>query len=248
MIRVRRPSVVAVLLTIFGVSVFCVLGVWQLRRANYKQTVMARFHDAARAPLVSLHQALSDPQENDYPHVKVKGWLDGRRTYLLDDQRRQGRLGVMVFVPFRPAGTGRTLLVNLGFLAKQGTDGTRLPDLPPIPTHEVTLSGIYAPPPPPGLKLGGNPLTREKSWPKLVTWIDTGEIAKDLHQALLPHVLLLDSTPDSPYLRRWTPNVMPPARNRAYAFQWFTFAAAVVAIFFVLHLEKRDAAHRHSEG
>src|SRR5690348_16371135 len=92
---------------------------------------------------------------------------------------RAGRLGVMVFVPFLPEDSLHTLLVNLGFLAKMGADSTTLPDLPPMPARRVTLTGIYAPLPLPGLKLGGNALVRQKNWPKLVTWIDTHQIAAD---------------------------------------------------------------------
>ena len=240
--RVRRPSVFAVALTLAGVAVFCALGMWQLRRAAYKETVLARFHDAASAPLVSLADARADRTPGAYPHVKVTGTMQGDRVYLLDDQMRAGRLGVMVFVPFRPADSTRLLLVNLGFLARMGPDTTTLPDIPPIPGHAVTLEGIYAPPPLPGLKLGGNPLPREKTWPKLVTFIDLQQIASDLGAKVYPHVLLADPDPHSAYIRSWTANVMLPARHRAYALQWFCFAIAAIVMFFVLHRVKRDDA------
>lgn len=238
--RVRRPSVFAVLLTVVGVAAFCALGVWQLHRAAYKETVLARFRDAAGAPLVSLADVRAEREPDAYPHVEVTGTLEGDRVYLLDDQMRAGRLGVMVFVPFKPEASARTLLVNLGFLARMGPDTTTLPDIPPIPAHAITLTGIYAPPPLPGLKLGGNPLPREKAWPKLVTFIDLRAIATDLGTAVYPHVLLTDPDPHSAYIRSWTANVMPPARHRAYALQWFCFAIAAVVMFFVLHRVKRD--------
>ncbi|HEX5959754.1 MAG TPA: SURF1 family protein [Rhodanobacteraceae bacterium] len=246
--RLRRPSVFAVSLAVFGVAVFCALGVWQLRRAAYKETVLARFHNAASAPLVSLADARADRVPDAYPHVKVTGTLQGDRVYLLDDQMRAGRLGVMVFVPFKPEDSARLLLVNLGFLARMGPDTTTLPDIPPIPGHAVTLEGIYAPPPLPGLKLGGNPLPRERTWPKLVTFIDLQQIASDLGAAVYPHVLLADPDPHSAYIRSWTANVMLPARHRAYALQWFSFAIAAIVMFFVLHRVKHgDAAATDDE-
>ena len=241
-LRIRRPSAFAVLLTLFGIAMFCALGVWQLRRAAYKETVLARFHAAADAPLVGLPAARAARESDAYPHVRVGGTLDGDHVYLLDDQMRAGRLGVMVFVPFRPAHSTRILLVNLGFLAKMGPDTTELPDIPPIPGRAVTLTGIYAPPPLPGLKLGGNPLPRERAWPKLVTYIDLRDIAADLHAEVYPHVLLTDPDPHSAYIRSWTANVMPPARHLAYALQWFCFAIAAVVLFFVLHRVKRGDA------
>jgi cytochrome oxidase assembly protein ShyY1 len=59
--------------------------------------------------------------------------------------------------------------------------------------------------------------------------------------------LLLDPDPHSAYLRHWTANVMPPARHRAYALQWFSFAIAAVVLFFVLHRVKRDDAAVNEE-
>ena len=130
-----------------------------------------------------------------------------------------------------------TPMVDLGFLPRQGPQEA-LPDLPSVPQKEIALSGLYAPPPAPGLKLGGNPLNHETSWPKMLTYIDMNAIAADLHRQVYPRVLLLDPDAATPYVRQWTPDVMPPARHRAYAFQWFTFALAALVIFFVMHRKK----------
>lgn len=243
----RRPSAFAVLLTLAGIVVFSALGVWQLRRAAYKDALLSRFHHAASAPLVDFREVIANPDPGAYPHVRVTGRFEAHQVYILDDRLNAGRLGVMVFVPFVPEGASRTLLVNLGFLTKPGPGSTSLPDLPPIPEGAVTLTGIYAPPPLTGMKLGGNPLPREESWPKLVTWIDVGQIAADLHARVYPHVLLLDPDPHSAYLRMWTANVMPPARHRAYALQWFSFAIASIVMFFVMHRAKPARASTDDE-
>jgi cytochrome oxidase assembly protein ShyY1 len=54
-------------------------------------------------------------------------------------------------------------------------------------------------------------------------------------------VLALDADPAAIYVRVHTLDLssMPPARHRAYAFQWFTFALAAVVMFLVLHRTKR---------
>ncbi len=239
MIRLRRPSLFAVLVTLAGVAIFIALGVWQLHRARYHEAVLAHFAGAAHAavqPFAAVeHAAPSDV----YPHVRVRGSFAAHRAYLLDNRMHAGQLGVDVFVPFTPDNRDRVLLVDLGFLPRQGP-AEALPDLPPIPQQEIALSGLYAPPPAAGLKLGGNPLNAETSWPKLLTWIDPKAIAAHLHRDLYPRVLLLDADPASPYVRQWTPEVIAPARNRAYAFQWFTFALAAVVIFVVMHRKKRE--------
>lgn len=234
MISLRRPSWFAVLLTLCGVAIFIALGVWQLRRAQEKEILLARFAHAASAKLQPFAAVEHAAPADVYPHVQVRGSFAAHRVYLLDNRMHAGQLGVDVFMPFTPDNRDRVLLVDLGFLPRQGVRES-LPDLPPVPQKEIALSGLYAPPPAPGLKLGGNPLNRETSWPKMLTWIDTNAIAVDLRRQVYPRVLLLDPDPASPYARQWTPDVMPPARHRAYAFQWFTFALATVVIFFVMH-------------
>jgi surfeit locus 1 family protein len=238
-IRLRRPSWFAVVLTLCGVAIFIALGIWQLRRAQEKEILLARFARAASAPVQPFAAVEHSAPANVYPRVRVRGSFAARRVYLLDNRMHAGQLGVDVFVPFTPDNRDRVLLVDLGFLPRQGVRES-LPDLPPLPQREISLSGLYAPPPAAGLKLGGNPLTHETSWPKLLTYVDMNAIGTDLHRQLYPRVLLLDADPASPYVRQWTPDVMPPARHRAYAFQWFTFALAAVVIFFVMHRKKRE--------
>jgi cytochrome oxidase assembly protein ShyY1 len=55
-------------------------------------------------------------------------------------------------------------------------------------------------------------------------------------------MLLLDADAASGFVREWTPNVMPPARHRAYAFQWFAFALAALVIFIGKHWRKVEEA------
>lgn len=241
MIRLRRPSLFAVMLTLVGVAIFVSLGVWQLRRAQEKESLLARFAQAAHASVQPFAEVASKPPVNIYPHTQVHGRYASQRVYLLDNRMHAGQLGVNVFVPFQPDQGDHVLLVNLGFLPRQGEQES-LPDLPPLRSDEITITGLYAPPPAPGLKLGGNALARAHSWPELLTFIDMRAIADDLHQTLYPRVLLLDADPASPYMRQWTPDVMPPSRHRAYALQWFTFALAALVIFFIMHRDKRAAS------
>lgn len=232
--RLRRPSVFAVVLTLAGVVLFVRLGVWQLHRAAEKEVLLRRFATAASAPLEDFSSVQRGAPAERYPHLRVHGRLLGDRMYLLDDQTRNGQVGVQVYAPFRADGHDRLLLVDLGFLPREGADRS-LPRLPPVRDRAVTLTGMYAPPPSPGLKLGGNALAAQKAWPKLTTYLDLQQVGDDLHAELYPRVLLLDPDPATPYVRAWTPGFMPPARHRGYAFQWFAFAVAALVIFVILH-------------
>lgn len=227
------------LLTVAAAALFVRLGVWQLDRAAYKDSLVRRYAAAATAPPVPFDQVGANPPSDAFPRVAVHGrWL-GDRAYLLDNPRHDARGGVEVYVPLALHSQSRLLLVDLGFLP--GTGNEQLPQLPALPPGEVDLHGLYLPPPGVGLELGGDALTGQAHWPKNTIYLDLGQVAKDLGRQLYPRVLALDADPAAIYQREhaFDFSSMPPARHRAYAFQWFSFAVAVVAIFLVLHRKRR---------
>jgi surfeit locus 1 family protein len=237
-IRFRRPPWWALLLTAAGALLFMRLGVWQLHRADFKEALLRRYAASASAPAQDFANVAARPPADSFPRVRVSGHYLAGRTYLLDNPRHDGRGGVEVFAPFAVRDQSRTLLlVDLGFLTGNGT--RQRPYLPPLPDAEVTLQGLYVPPPPTGFEMGGDALARQSTWPKESIFVDPAEISRDLGQPLYPRVLTLDADPASVYVRVHALDLsMPPARHRAYAFQWFSFALAAVVILLVLNRRK----------
>jgi surfeit locus 1 family protein len=236
----RRPPWWALLLTAAGALLFIRLGVWQLHRADFKEALLRRYAASASAPLQDFAEVAARPPADGFPRVRVRGRYLAGRTYLLDNPRHDDRGGVEVFAPFVVHDQPRTLLlVDLGFLTGNGT--RQQPYLPPLPDTEVILQGLYVPPPPTGFEMGGDALARQSQWPKESIFLDPAEVARDLGQPLFPRVLALDADPASVYVRVHTLDLssMPPARHRAYAFQWFSFALAAVVILLVLNRRKR---------
>ena len=236
--RWQRPAWPAIALAAAGVALFLALGAWQLERARAKQALFARFAGAAAQAPVALAQARGEHDPLRYPRVEVAGRYDPLHAYVLDNQVRAGRAGVMVFDVFEAADGGPALLANRGFLGRDAR-GT-LPAIPPPPAGDQTLAALYAPSPGSGLRLGGNALPRQSSWPKTSIYLDLDEVAADLGRPLDRRVLLLLPEPGSAFVREWTPEVFPPERHFGYAFTWFTFAAVVLAVFVLLHWRKEE--------
>ena len=236
----RRPRWGAVLLTVAGVLLFVHLGQWQLHRADEKEALLRRYAAAAQQPLREFAAVADAPPADAFARVRVSGQYLADRVYLLDNPKHDQRGGVEVFVPFHVQGKERLLLVDLGFLPGNGTD--QAPQLPPLPSGALELTGVYQPPPGVGFEMGGDALARQSHWPKTTIYVDLGEVAKDLGATVYPRVLALLAEPASIYVREHTPDfsAMPPARHRAYAFQWFTFAVVAVVMFLFLH-RKRTA-------
>jgi cytochrome oxidase assembly protein ShyY1 len=198
-----------------------------------------RYAAAATAPPVPFDRIAAAPPAEAFPRVVVHGHWLGDRVYLLDNPHHDARGGVEVYVPLALSGHPRLLLVDLGFLP--GTGNEQAPQLPALPAGEVGLHGVYLPPPGVGLEMGGDALAGQAHWPKTTIYLDLGQVAKDLGRPLYPRVLALDADPAAVYQREhaFDFSAMPPSRHRAYAFQWFSFAAAVLAIFLVLHRKRR---------
>ena len=231
----RRPSWFALLLTTAGALLFIRLGVWQLHRADEKEEILRRYAAAKNSAPRDFAAVAAKPPVDAFARVKVQGEYLADRLYLLDNPKHDQRGGAEVYAPFRPHGGERLLLVDLGFLPGNGTD--QAPQLPPLPQGEQSLQGLYLPPPGVGFEMGGNALTRQSRWPKTTIYLELKQVSTDLGQALYPQVLALDEDPAAIYVREHTIDfsAMPPARHRAYAFQWFTFAVAAFVILLVLH-------------
>ena len=235
--RWTKPRAFAWVLLVAGVAAFSSLGVWQLVRARQKEQLLAAFAAAANEPPGDFARERDSTDAQRYPHVRVRGHFVADRGYLLDEQMHDGQPGVRAIAAFAVVGEERLLLIDRGWIAWNRAAGTS-PVLPALPDGEVELTGTYAPFPGGGFRLGGNALVAQKAWPKLTLHVDAAEISADLGTPVLPRMLLLDADAASRFVREWTPNVMPPARHQAYAFQWFMFALAALVIFVVLHWRK----------
>lgn len=231
--RWYRPRPFAIILTLAGIAFFVSLGLWQVQRAHEKTALFAAFADAGAQAPISLDQARRESGALRHPAVRVSGHYDPQYAYVLDNQSRDGRAGVMVFDVFEPADGSTPLLANRGFLARDARGEP--PVIPPPPTGMRTLHALYAPPPGSGLRLGGNPLPGQSTWPKTSIYIDLGEIAADLRRHLDPQVLLLLPEPGSAFVREWQPEGFPPQRHLGYALTWFTFAFLAAILFLIRH-------------
>lgn len=232
----HAPRAIAVLLTLFGLAAFGALGFWQLDRAAQKERLFAAFADAGSQTPVTLDEARRTQNAVRYPLVQVRGVYDPAHTYVLDDQTHAGKVGSVAFAIFEPADGGKPLLVDRGFVARD--EENRKAVIPPLPAGEQQLLALYTPPPGSGLRLGGNALPRQTSWPKQSIYLDVGEIGADLGRTLDAKILRLAPEQGSGFVREWRPDVFPPERHQAYAFTWFTLAAVVVGVFIGMHWRK----------
>ena len=233
----RRNLVFGWTLAVLAIGLFASLGTWQSRRAVEKQAML----DAADRVLVDrravpLAAAADAQRARDYDWSVGTGRFDARGALLLDNQQREGRVGVRAYRIFVPE-AGVPLLVDLGWLPLAGDRA-----LPRVeqPAGEHELRGLLVPPPSSGIAVGPALSATGDGW--LMTRVDMDAIAAEtgLSVALAPRVLRLDPALPLGYERdlELLPNTLPPDKHRGYAVQWFALALAVLATALVLTFRK----------
>jgi surfeit locus 1 family protein len=222
--------------TLFLCVFFIRLGFWQLDRAATKahlhNSFVARFH----LPPMFL-SALPEEGDIHYYPVKLKGHYDNLHTILLDNKIYAHRVGYEVVTPFISDKNAQIVLVNRGWIPA-GTDRAVLPIIPAA-TDTYIVGNIYISP--------GKPFTLEHTleakevWPLRMQALDIPQIQNRLKKPLYPYLVLLSSTDTQQgFVRDWKPISTAAEKHTAYAVQWFSFAAILVILFFVLQIRKHE--------
>ncbi len=228
----RRPRLIlGWLLALVVIAIFARLGVWQSQRAVEKQTMLDEAAQvlAARQP-VGL-EAAADPQRRArYEWASGTGEFADGAQWLLDNQQRDGRVGVRAYRVFVPD-QGTPLLVDLGWLPVAGDRA-----MPTVerPTGRIALEGLLAPPPSGGIALGAGMARESGGW--LMLRVELPAISAAAGTPLAARVLRLDPASPLGYTRDLAllPNTLPPEKHRGYALQWFGLAAAVLVTALIL--------------
>lgn len=226
-------------------ALFVSLGFWQLERAAGKRDLQASFE--GEREYVPLEAGV---EYERFTPLKATGrYLPGRQV-LLENIVVDGRLGYYVITPFELAPDRPLLLVNRGWLPREGshggprsTDGENGKDgeLPiAVDDGERQIRGRAGRLPRVGIR-PGPAFADAGGWPRRAVWPETDDVAAVLGREVLPFVLLADPDASSPLLRRWQPQEMGPMRHVGYAVQWFALALATVVIAVVLYRRKRTA-------
>lgn len=229
-------SLLWVIVTLLVFSALIKLGLWQSERAEYKEQRLIRIKQLMGSEPKPLHQVLNsvgrvnytegqkrkDHNEllNDQP-VVLNGVFNEDVLLLLDNQTLNGQLGYRVYQVFYHQ-QQLPVLVNLGWVVGSH-DRNKLPSIKPVKGHHQITGNIRV--------IEPNIVLAEQVYgaltmPLRVQQIEVDKLSDLLGAQLQPFAIYLDSNETIGYQKTWQPIVMPPAKHRGYAFQWFSLAAA----------------------
>lgn len=214
------------------------LGVWQMERAEQKQHLQAEFDRLQQEPAKRLRSVLEPAASLHFHRIAVRGRYEVQHQFLLDNRVHRGQAGYHVLTPLRIENGAVRVLINRGWVAV-GPDRNRLPPVDP-PSGWVEITGVATVPQVQGFRLGSTK-PAAGGWQSVWQYLDLDEYRRSVNFPVQPFVVLPDpdSAPDG-LVRHWTRLDSGVRTHQGYAFQWFSLAVALVAIYILVNTRRRE--------
>ncbi len=222
----RLKFVLITLATLVAVSVTARLGLWQLSRASEKQARQSAVEaQGAKAAITTdALRTATDPLQLLHQHAHLRGtWVTSHRVFL-ENRPMNGRVGLLVVMPFLLEGGAAAVAVQRGWVPRGFDDRTLLPAIP-TPTGVVEIDGRLAMPPSDLYALGaptGGPIRQN---------LDLPHFKAETGLPLMPITLQQMGDAHDGLLRDWPVANLGVEKNYGYAFQWFGMAALCALLY-----------------
>lgn len=238
----RQPRwIVLTLLVVVLCVTFTELGLWQLRRHDERTAA----NEVLVANLASMPVVVSDllpadqplPDRDEWRLVTATGTYDDDHELLVRNRSYDGALGYEVVTPLVPP-TGPALLVVRGWVPNTASALT-VPEVPPAPRGEVTVTARLRPTPAGGTEDAGLPPSQVR---RLAVPVIAGTLPYEVLEGGYAQ-LVVDAPGSDQGLAG--PRALPVPEPGAgphlpYAVQWFLFGLIAIGGWAVL---VRAAAH-----
>jgi surfeit locus 1 family protein len=238
--RLFQPRfVVLTVATLLMVALTFSLGQWQVRRAAQKEELQVAIDAQKRLPVLDARALLATENIANVMHreAMLQGTWQAVHTVYLDNRPMDGKSGFWVVTPLLLAGSQQAVLVQRGWVPRDFTDRTRLPQVS-TPEGVVSVSGRMAPPPSKLYEFEGAASGRIRQN------LDLSAFSAETGLALLPVSLLQTGTASEGLLRNWAAPNTGVDKHHGYAFQWFALCALLVGLYvwFQLILPRRRSS------
>lgn len=202
------------------------LGQWQLGRAAQKEALQAAITAQSRLPVFdnTAFYAIKNVADAIHRPALLRGVWQTSHTVFLDNRPMSGQTGFFVVTPLALEGGSQVVLVQRGWVQRDFTSRTRLPDIP-TPTGVVTVKGRIAPPPSKLYEFKGveNGRIRQN--------LDVSAFASETSLSLSPVSLLQTGVASEGLLRDWAAPSLGVEKHYGYAFQWFALCALTIGLY-----------------
>jgi len=214
-------------------ATFVRLGIWQIERLGERRIVNAQLLARAKTPSVDPAALPVDTGNAHYRRVRINGSYDFDREIVVTTRSRNGSPGVNIITPVRIPGKDTAVLVNRGWV--YAPDGMTV-DLsrwrePPNLSAEAYVETFRS-------RAG---TVKASSIANAYRWMDRPALSQAFPYPIAPFYLVLIGNAENPPAGVPPRVPVPPldeGSHRAYAFQWFSFAA-ISLIGIILYLRRK---------
>ncbi len=238
----KRTLLWPALFTLFGVAVLVGLGVWQLQRLAWKETLIARIEARAHGTPAALAKVLADWRRSgdiDYRRVRLSG------RFLHDKERHlywvhDGVAGWRIVTPL-VLGEGGIVFIDRGFVPEALKDPAARPA--GQASGEVQVTGLARAPGAQGLFTPDNDSAGNIWYWRALDPMAASVLSDKERSGLVPFFVEAEKS-DVPggWPAGGVTRLQLPNRHFGYAFTWFGLAAALIGVFAVFALGRRKAS------
>jgi surfeit locus 1 family protein len=222
---VNRSIVTATLFALVGCAMLLSLGVWQLERKAWKESLIATLNARIAAPPRALPPSPNEGVD-EFTRVRLRGEFAAGANALVYTAGSALRPditgpGYWVMSPLRTA-DGKTVVVNRGFVAGKN-------DIAPPPIGEVELTGALRWP-------DESALFTPPDEPQNNVWYrrDPGVIAGTKSWGEVARFFIEQDAPQRPGAPKVGPLVVHLTNNHLqYAITWFGLAAGLAGVYLI---------------
>lgn len=226
------PYLFSTLMMLLGLTIFILLGIWQLHRAAEKESILQQYQQQRHAKPVNYADIKNELYQ--YYPVQIQGHFDNAHNFLLDNRSYQHQFGYQVLTPFLIAHSSQWLLVNRGWI-KSNLDRKNLPNIAPIYGEQILTGLVYFPS---KKTFVFKQVMENTKWPRIIEKIDLTQLQQQLNYTFASWTMLLSTHFADNLVRDWHPTIISPKINIGYALQWFTFGLVLIIIFIALNTKR----------
>ncbi len=231
-----KPSLTGLLVLLICIPLFIKLGLWQYGKAEQKQLLQSRYDSLQYAREEPLPVLIKTPEDWRYKPVVAQGQYLADYQILLDNQVEGEQAGYHVVTPFKISGREEVVLVNRGWIPASGNH-SEVPAVT-VPAGELTIHGRGWLPGQKFYSLGKPEQEAPLKWRVVWQNMDMQAYQQAVPYKVLPVLIRLAPEDADGFVRNW---VMPAERittHIGYAYQWFGFALAAMAIYIFVSIKK----------
>lgn len=232
-----HPDIILTIIMFVLLALFIRLGVWQLSRAEEKETLKETMDYRDSLPPLLVDKQLKADAGLRFRKIVVRGSFLVERQFFLEGRKHRGRAGYHVVSPLRIEGTDIQVLVNRGWV-ETGNDWNVLPTVS-TPEGPVQVTGMIDIPSKPPF-ISAPAADSGEDWGKRWPFIDLDYYVRQTGGAIQPFVMLQSPLDAHGFVREWPVFNPKKGMHIGYAIQWFAFAVITLVIYLVLSLTRRE--------